>query len=266
MFLNFWSNIRDFFVNLFSKVSFGSIMLLLTGIVIGFVICAFSYLIVILQGIKQADKENKKIATEDDYEKTDEVKKYIRGAKDQYHEEASDLSLTQKIDVMKTICWALISDIAKVYYPDSNYPIYELSIEELLKLSFYITERIDEVFNGKILRLVKNFKIAQIFRLLDAKKKVEDSKIVKASKKLHVGGISKWAFSALNVVNPVYWIKKFMMDVSMNIGMNKITNVIIDIIGQETAKIYSKNIFSVNNEEIEKEIKSLEVELQSAKE
>ena len=46
-----------------------------------------------------------------------------------------------------------------------------------------------------------------------------------------------------------------MISGSINIGTNKIANIIIDIVGSETAKVYSKNLFNDNS--IEEELKIL---------
>lgn len=253
MILSVWESIRNFFSNLFTKVSWGSIFLLLTGIVIGFIICGISYLIIVLTSINKAGKKNDQIQYS--FTHQEDVNNFIRGAKDEYKEESETLTVNQKIECIKKICFQLINDIAKVYYPDSKYPIYEISIEELIVLASYITERIENVFQGKILRKVEKIKISTIFNFLDKKKQIEDSKIVKAAEKTHIGSIAKMASNVLNAVNPVHWIKKTMISGSINIGTNKIANIIIDIVGNETAKVYSKNLFNDNS--IDEEIKIL---------
>lgn len=253
MILNVWESIRQFFSNLFTKVSWSSILLLLTGIIIGFIICGICYLIIVLTSINKAGKKNEQISYS--YTHKQDVNNFIQGAKDEYKEECETLTLNQKIECIKRISLQLINDIAKVYYPDSKYPIYEISIEELIILANYITERIENVFQGRILRKVEKIKISTIFNFLDKKKQIEDSKIVKAAEKTHIGSIAKMTSNVLNAVNPVHWIKKTMISGSINIGTNKIANIIIDIVGNETAKVYSKNLF--NDSSVDEEIKIL---------
>lgn len=260
MVLNIWQSIRNFFINLFTNISWGNVFLLLTGIVIGFLICGIIYVIVVLQGIKKAENNYKKEADDEDLVKTTDVNNTIRGAKDRYKEEVKEYSMGQKIDCVKNISWDLINDIAKIYYPESKFPIYELSIDEIIKLCFYITEKIDRVFEGRIIGKAKNIKISHLMSFIEKKKLVEDSKIVKASKKANVGGIAKLASTALNFVNPAYWVKKAVIGTTLNIGSNKVANIIIDIVGQETAKVYSKNLFNTNDK-LDQEIAQLENEL-----
>ena len=260
MLLNIWQTIREFFIDLFTNISWGDLVLLLTGVVIGFLICGIIYIIVVLKGIKKAENNYNKQKDEDEIIKTTEVNNLINGTKDRFKEETLDYSMGQKIDCIKNISWDLVNDIAKIYYPESKYPIYELSIDELIKLGFYITEKIDRVFEGKIIGKTRNIKISHLMTFIEKKKQVEDSKIIKASKKANVGGVAKLASTVINFVNPAYWVKKAVIGTTLSLGTNKVANIIIDIVGQETAKVYSKNLFD-NNNELDKEIAELDNEL-----
>ncbi len=260
MFLNIWESIRHFFMQLFSKVSWGSIFTLLTGIIIGIILCVFFYLIVLLRSFEKINQESTQPIPNEN-QKDEEVLSLIQGAKDQYREETESFNTSQKIIEVKDLSWNLIHEIAKTYYPESKYPLYELSIDELIRLNGYITERIDGLFQKRILKMTRNIKVSQIFRIMDAKKKIEDNKIVKGAKKIHLAGIGKTALNALNLINPVHWMKKLMLGMSINIGMNKIALIIIEIVGQETAKVYSKHVFLKQEEELEQEITTLEQQL-----
>ncbi len=262
MFLNVWESIRNFFIQLFSKVSWGSIFTLLTGIVIGIILCFLIYFILLLINFKKVNNDTIiKNNDNQDNIKDELVNSLIQATKDQYKEESESFNMMQKVAFMKNLSWQLIQDIAKTYYPDSKYPLYELSIDELIKLNGYITERIDTLFQKRILKMTRNIKISQILRMMDAKKKVEDSKIVKGAKKAHVAGIGKTALNIINLINPVHWMKKIMIGMSLNIGISKIASIIFEIVGQETAKVYSKNVFIEDDEKIEKEITTLEQQL-----
>ena len=50
------------------------------------------------------------------------------------------------------------------------------------------------------------------------------------------------------------------MNVTIDVGTNRIVNIIFEIVGEETAKVYSKNAFIINEEvmKLEKDIASLE--------
>jgi hypothetical protein len=67
--------------------------------------------------------------------------------------------------------------------------------------------------------------------------------------------------SVLNIFNPAYWVKKVMITTTLNAVTNKICGIIIDVVGDETNKVYSKSVFEVDrksNLEIEKQLLELE--------
>lgn len=263
MFLNIFDDIKNLISKLLSKFSWGNVLILLTGIAIGFVMCALIYIVIVLTSLKKNEKEANMHKIEID---NDELKRIMRSARNQYYEESSNLPINQKITDLKDISWRLINDIAKVYYPHSNYPIYELSIDEILILNHYITNRVDSLFKGKVLRYFKKIKIAQVLKIIDLKKKIDENKVVKMVKKAKVPTIYKATMAVLNVFNPSYWVKKLMINTSLSIGTNKIASTIIDIVGEETIKVYSKSVFNqekVIDSDVEKTIMELEQGLES---
>ena len=68
----------------------------------------------------------------------------------------------------------------------------------------------------------------------------------------------KEIWKVLNFVNPVYWGKKAVTHFSTTVLINRIVLVIIDIVGNETSKVYSKSVFVRDDDEyIEKQIESI---------
>ena len=71
------------------------------------------------------------------------------------------------------------------------------------------------------------------------------------------------AKKVINLINPLWWAKKLVIDGTFNILINKLCLVLIAIVGEETYKIYSKKVF-LEMHEIDassEEIKDLEVDL-----
>lgn len=258
MYLNIFRLIKDFFSNLFRKLSFENISILVFGIIIGFVMCFLIYFIFVLISLKE---EEKKIINARTNVTDEKIERLIRSAKNQFNEESSSLNTGEKLNFVRDIAWELIRDIAKVYYPDSEYPIYELSIDELMILNHYITDRINSMFKGPILKPIKKLKIAYVLKILDIKKKIDENRMMKAANKLKVPGIMKTTMAVLNIFNPVYWVKKLMITTTLVAATNKISTTILDVVGEETNKVYSKSVFDVekeNSAEVEKAIYELE--------
>lgn len=116
-------------------------------------------------------------------------------------------------------------------------------MNETLKLNHYITDRIDQLTNQPILKLFRRYTMSTIYSFTVKTKKIVDNKVVKSLQDFGVDEVVKASMTALNAINPVYWIRKAGNLVSDKI-MSKIGLSIIAIVGEETYKIYSKKVFN----------------------
>ncbi len=139
--------------------------------------------------------------------------------------------------------YELIDEISKYFFPDSKYPMLELSVSELLNLNHYITNRLDDILDKPILKNTKNLQITKIMSMYDKKKAIEQNKLVKAAKKYKVAKVVKYGGALLNVFNPVYWFRKLVINTSVDVMTKKVCLVGIGIVGEETTKVYSKKLF-----------------------
>lgn len=263
MYLNIFDGIRNLIMTLLDSFSWASVFVLFTGIAIGFLMCFFIYLISVLTSLKKNEKEVMETKTEISDE---DLKRLIRSSVNKYYEESSNLPMNKKINDIKDICIDLIQDIAKMYYPESEHPMFELSIDEFMELNHYITNRIDSLFKGRVLKKIKRIRVSQILHYIDMKKKVEESKVVKAAKRANASGFVNATMTVLNAFNPAYWAKKLIINTTVSIGTNKIAKTLIEIVGEETVKVYSKSVFNKETaleSEVDKTIKELEQDLDS---
>ena len=163
--------------------------------------------------------------------------------------------MTSRFDILGKKIIEIVNKISSEYYPESKYPIYELTIEELILFMHYLSNRIGDIFDKPLLAPFKKISIAQIFKILDTKKKMEETKAAKAFKKANVGKVSSIIMGGLKYANPVYWVKKLFVGSTINFASRKISLLIIDIVADETNKTYSKSIFNK-----ERRLKQLEIE------
>ena len=172
MILSFTESVQEYFHKL-GNASFVDFIPFIIGIVIGFALCFLIYLLVFVISIK---KDSKNISDSETNEISDEeIRIIIENCKNKYKEEVSSKKTSEKLTDLKSMSWDLINDIARTYYPNSQYPLFELSIEELISLDYYIMKRIEKIFSGKVLSKVKKMKIYSIDHLIDMKKKYEDA-------------------------------------------------------------------------------------------
>lgn len=246
------SKLDDIFTELFKglgkEFSWSSVVVLLTGVLLGFILALAIYLIIFVASIKS---ERQKIDESKTDEELDELKQElstkINEIKENYLNDSMGLSTKEKTQMLGSTIYQTVNVIAGTYYPESKYPIYELSVDELIVLLKYLSTRLDEVFSKNILRLFRKMTITQVFKFIDAKKKIEDNKIVKTTIKAKPHKIISAISATLNYANPIYWFKKVFTGTVVNFTINKVFILVIDIVADETSKAYSKSIY---NEEI----------------
>ncbi len=254
--VNVIQSIDDFFTKIFSSlkeaITWNTFWTLIAGIVIGFVICSTIYGILLMNSISKKEKEIENTKKDID---DDKINNIVEQIKNSYVEESEGLSVTSRFDILGKKIIEIVNKISSEYYPESKYPIYELTIEELILFMHYLSNRIGDIFDKPLLAPFKKISIAQIFKILDTKKKIEETKAAKAFKKANVGKVSSIIMGGLKYANPVYWVKKLFVGSTINFASRKISFLIIDIVADETNKTYSKSIFNK-----ERRLKQLEIE------
>ena len=254
--VNVIQSIDDFFTKIFSSlkeaITWNTFWTLIAGIVIGFVICSTIYGILLMNSISKKEKEIENTKKDID---DDKINNIVEQIKNSYVEESEGLSVTSRFDILGKKIIEIVNKISSEYYPESKYPIYELTIEELILFMHYLSNRIGDIFDKPLLAPFKKISIAQIFKILDTKKKMEETKAAKAFKKANVGKVSSIIMGGLKYANPVYWVKKLFVGSTINFASRKISLLIIDIVADETNKTYSKSIFNK-----ERRLKQLDIE------
>lgn len=210
----------------------------LTGILFGFLFMLLLYLYTVLLSLRKKTKYRRNPIEIDEIE----IELLIEDAQEQFkdHELRKEIGL---FNHLKTISIDLASDIAKKYYPKSKYPLLELTVEESLELTNYISKRVNQFLSAKILSPIKRRTIAQIKAIYDTKVRVEETKIVKAGQKVDAKKIGKTVLGVINVLNPAYWVKRLTVDKLYDVIIVRISLATIAIVGEETYKIYSKSVF-----------------------
>ncbi len=217
----------------------GLLVSFLLGTSFGFLLLFLLYIYAVINGLNKNARI--KHAEEVDIDE-EEIKWMIEDAKDQFKDKDKRNKEGMYTYLIK-ILGELSVDISKKFFPESKYPYLELTIDESLTLSHYITNRLDELLSGRILALTRGVTYAKIMEMTEMKSKVDQSIVGKAAK--GYSKVSKVAFATLNAVNPAYWIRKFTKETMINIVVVRIGLAVISITGEETYKIYSKKVFNV---------------------
>lgn len=222
------------------QFNFSILISFLLGIVLGVIIAVLIYLILVLSTMNKNKKVFKPQVENVD---SNEIIELIESAKTQFKDETLRQDtpyVSYAIDISKK----MIYEIAHKFYPKSKRPLFEISIDEAFMLFNYISKRLDELLDHKGLRFLKKFKISFIVGLYDVKEDLNENDIIKATKKYKLKNAFNAAKNALNIINPVYWIRKYVTSKAINIILKKLCVVMISVAGEETYKIYSKSIYN----------------------
>jgi hypothetical protein len=220
-------------LNISSLISFS------LGILTGFLVLFTIYMYAIFLNIRKEAKIKKA-----DQEDIDEnmILLLIEGSQNQFKDKKlrNDVGFSTHL---YQVSQELIFDISHKFYPESKTPYLELTLDETLLLNHYITDRVDHMTKHPLLKLFRRYTLSSLYDITTTTKKVKDSKIVKKAQELGVDEVFKASISALNVMNPVYWIRRFTNEQIIDRILVKIGAAIIAIVGEETYKIYSKKVF-----------------------
>jgi len=216
-----------------------SLVSFIIGILFGCALLALVYSVLVVTSLK---RKKYVISAQNNEVSDEEVKEIIDNSIKQF----KDSSLKGSANVVehcRDICFNLVVDISRRFFPKSKRPFAELSVDEILKLAVYISDRINEIIDRPGLRGIKKLKLSTILSFGDAKKIIDDSELMKATKKYKVKQVFSTIFGALNFLNPVYWVRRTVVNTTLDFAVKKLCLAIISIVGEETYRIYSKKVF-----------------------
>ena len=240
-------------------ITFGNIFTFVFGIAIGIAIMTIIYLQKILARIKSDGFNELSKVTIDEYEIAFNVKDKDKVS--ELKDSSNAYKVYQTINMYENLFYdkklrgsrgyvlytydlvtALVRNIASIYSPDARFPLYEVTIDELLDLMKYLSRRISEILDYNDITYLRKINLNTIISLRNLSFDIKNSKVVQVSKKYHINNILSGFKILLNIVNPLYWVRKFVVNKSFDIVEKRICASVIRIVGGEAFNIYSKNI------------------------
>lgn len=245
------------------KINFdlASLIAFVIGIFVGCALLALIYSILVVSSMKS----QKYIAKAKTVEVTDEmIKEMIENARQAYNDKSLK-GAKSSVAHCTTVCTNLVTDIARKFFPKSKRPLAELTIDEILSLCVYVSERINGILDRPGLRLIKKLKLSTLLALGDAKKFIDDSALMKLTKKYKLKKVFSAVMGLVNIFNPVYWARRLFINTSIDFAINRLCVSVIGIVGEETYKIYSKRVFEEEryiDTNVGDLVKSIEIQLE----
>lgn len=216
-------------------ISLSSILSMIIGIVFGIVII---FLIYTLNVLKAINIDEAVLTNEDENQilinkkLNYELKGFKKNRNSSIGECMSDMIKRNE---------EMTSFITKTLYPQSLNPKLEITVKEAIELSRHISKRVDDLLEKKPLRILKKLKISQIIKITLIKKTIDNNIIIRFNKKHKISKTFGVIKGILNFINPVYWIRKILMNTVIIFIVRKICLKIISVVAVETYNVYSKD-------------------------
>ncbi len=134
----------------------------------------------------------------------------------------------------------LTRKIAGIYYPDTDNPVLQASISDLLQLNERVVTRLNLKVEAFPLRFFKDISIRKIIMGKDYYDAKIKDKIEWFKKYGTLYKIGNRAWQGYNVLNPWYWGRKFAYTSAREITFRYLLTWIITIVGEEAMAVYSK--------------------------
>lgn len=134
----------------------------------------------------------------------------------------------------------LVIQIASIYFPDKDEPLYQATVAGLLHLMRRVVERVDGYLNRVPLTIVRDRTVEEILYLHRGYKRIKDSKITQMLGNRFVNTARKLAWGAYNITNPWYYGRRIAWTVGKELGLRYLLTLIITIVGEEAVLLYRK--------------------------
>lgn len=203
------------------------------GIGFGIVLFLITYLIIfIINKTKiNGEKDTYIVKTNEQY------KVIIDTKKDEFTELHKNSSLKEKVNSILRIFISMLEEISSLYYPDSDDPMFEISIDRLVDLIEYSMHRINLIIDDILIdklrfveiftkKEIRNIKLSTIFDLIN-----------KRNNEINNNKENKGIFSKIKE-NITKGVKKVGLSITGGIVNNTFYSLIDDI-GEDINKLYS---------------------------
>ena len=219
------------------EFNFASIIAFLTGILSGAILLFLIYVFHVVRYLRKKDEirvpfdASVNIAT---------VQEISNKYQDKYKQIISKKSGID-FKLFKELNYDVMVEVASLYYPDSKNPLSELTINEIKELDHQLLDQVDKLLSKFGLKFLGDVKLSKLITLVNAKKTIEENVVVKKTKGLQ--RVSKLIWNTINIINPLMWIKKGVINPSISVLTNKICLYVIDMVAIKTNNIYSGEQF-----------------------
>ncbi len=218
------------------NIDFSSVLSFIVGVLLGMILCSLIYALIIVINLR--DKKYRVEANPENL-RQEQALEMIKNAQKAFN----DRELRGKLSkgaYFRRLTTDLVYGIASSFYPDSKYPLLEITIDEAIELIGYVQYRLNDILGKRGLRILKKFKISSIVSASLMSQEIMDNKAFQVAK--NVTEKASKVKKIVDTINPLKWVKRLIVDNAIAIVTHKLYLASLAIIGEEAYKIYSKSV------------------------
>ncbi|MBW1865402.1 MAG: hypothetical protein JRI64_07210 [Deltaproteobacteria bacterium] len=148
----------------------------------------------------------------------------------------------------------LTREIAGIYYPDTDNPVLQASISDLLRLNERIVMRLNLKIREFPFNTVKDFSIHKILMGKDYYDSKIKNKLEWFKKYETLYKIGSHAWLSYNALNPWYWGRKFAYTSAREITFRYLLTWVTTIVGEEAMAVYGKRDINTQEAAFERDL------------
>lgn len=208
-------------LNMSLNIELSNVLNLLLGVILGFFIMVILACAILSKTLKKHNKDEK-----------------IREISTRAYTE-NLLSKSSSKDKIISCIYYEIKEVSTLCHPDKLHPVYEISINDLFFAISTVQKKLKKLVSHPLFKDLKNIHITTLVNFEDKiykpVRKVSNNKFVSV-----IMFAWKIIFSIINLVNPVFYMRKIMNYFLSKRGKKDLLIIALDFIGNTTYEVYNR--------------------------
>ncbi len=134
----------------------------------------------------------------------------------------------------------LVAEIARIYYPEEERPELKASLADLVALYRRVGVRLTAWLETVPFRPLRDMELSTVMLLHDTYQKVKNHPVHQFLKRHHMYRAARWAWGAVNIVNPYYWGRRAAYTGGREFLARTFLAKVVTVVGEESIRLYSR--------------------------
>lgn len=134
----------------------------------------------------------------------------------------------------------LVTDIARIYYPEEERPELKASLGDLAALYRRVGVRLSAWLETAAFRPLKDMELGTVLFLHDTYQRVKTHPVHQFLQRSHLYRAARWLWTSINVLNPYYWGSRAAFTGGREVLFRLFLAKVIAVVGEEAMRLYSR--------------------------